>query len=159
MIKVFIKDERGNDTENFVTFLDGTPQEILDRAAGSYIGAVLTVQQQIEDGLESYEAFGKKLIKEIMVENRIMGILAEPKVDIGTVELPILVDKNVHMYMVCEKVFSALRNGILPGVKAYCMLIPDNGKDIKYVTNARLLKIVNTCEIFMQLPPSAQWWV
>jgi len=87
------------------------------------------------------QQFGQILVAEFAAENVLMGITQEGMT--GTVR------KNMR------EVIDALSTGSLYDAIDEARLIPSDKKDLKYITNARLLQFINKIETYLNIPLSS----
>lgn len=100
-------------------------QMVSDKAAASALASV-------QNALASAKSFGDALMNEFITENIMLGITQDNMT--GTVR------KNM------SEVISALQTGSLYDAIAEAKAIPAEKKDVKYITDARLLSFVNKIE-------------
>ena len=157
MITVDVKNA-ANQTVGSLSFPDGTAQAVIDKALAAYLPPQKTVDEIVAGIRESAQAFGNKLINKMIEDNLKLGISQEAPVDMvidgETVSMP----KSDQVLFVCELLMLALMTGTLTAVKPRGMRIKPEFHDGKYITNARLLAIVNECESYMKAPISGPWW-
>lgn len=84
---------------------------------------------------------GQRLIMEFAAENVAMGITQDGMTSV--------VRKNL------EQVTLALMTGSLYDAITEIRLIPNDQKDLKYITDARLLQFINKIETYLKIPLSS----
>lgn len=90
--------------------------------------------------LRTAVAFGNQVIEDFTLENMALGITSDDMTD--------TVLDNMAPIM------AALRSGSLNSAMARIRAVPAEDKDVKYITDARLLAALNKIEQFMGLPLS-----
>jgi len=94
--------------------------------------AAATAIANVQNALSAAKAFGEQIMNEFTVENIMLGITADNMT--GTVR------KNM------SEVIIALQTGSLYDAITEAKAIPIEDKDMKYITDARLLSFVNKIE-------------
>jgi homogentisate 1,2-dioxygenase len=157
MITVDVKNA-SNQTVGSLSFPDGTAQAVIDKALAAYVPAQKTVDEIVAGIRESAQAFGNRMINKMIEENLKLGISQEAAVEMTIDGDVVLMPKSDQVLFVCEQLMLALMTGTLTAVKPRGIRIKPEFHDGKYITNARLLAIVNECEAYMRIPLSAPWW-
>lgn len=134
---------KGPNLSNQYTWDTSLPnqQEIID-LINSFQPSIPTGVQIVSKIIEDAIVFGNSLIVEFAAENVIMGITQDGMT--GTVR------KRM------EQVILALSTGSLYDAISEAKAIPEQDKDTKYITNARLLQFVNKLETYLQIPLSIE---
>lgn len=141
-----------------LSFPDGTPQAVIDKAVAAYLPSSKTVDEIVAGVRGGAVDFGNKLIATMIEDNIKLGISQESPVVIEVDGVEHTVPKSDQVLMVCQDLMMALMTGTLTAVKPRGMRIPMSKHDGKYITNNRLLGIVNACEAYMKVPLSGPWW-
>lgn len=102
---------------------------------------VLTPQEQAAQLLDQAIDFGNKLIRDITIENMALGITQDGMT--GTVRKAL------------AETLSALMTGSLYDAIDELRAIPEDKKDNKYISNARLLVAINKLETYLGKPLSS----
>lgn len=98
------------------------------------------VKENVENAVGNAMGFGAKMLREFAAENILLGITQDGKT------------KSVRRAM--SEVISALSTGSLYDAIDELRSIPEESKDLKYITNARLLDAVNKIEAYLGLDES-----
>lgn len=110
-------------------------QTLSDRAAAE---AAIIADKTIRDAVSSAMSLGKQVMEDIMVENVSMGITADSMTE--------------TVLDTMAPVEAALRTGSLHVAIDRLKAIPAEDKDPKYITNVRILEVVNRLEEHLGLP-------
>lgn len=89
----------------------------------------------VEGVIAKARAFGDQLINQFAAENVMLGITAD--------NMTSTVRKNL------SEVMSAIQSGSLRDAMAEVRAIPSGDKDVKYITDARLLQFINKIEAYL----------
>lgn len=99
-----------------------------------------TSQEIVTVILSNAISFGNKLITEMAAENILLGITQAGKTN--------------SVRKALAEVINALQTGSLYDAIVEARLIPDDKKDLVFITNARLLVFINKIETYLNLPLS-----
>lgn len=102
--------------------------------------AAMAAQRYVESVYDNAVNFGKGLLKEFTVQNIMMGITADNMT--GTV-----LDSMTSVIV-------AINNASLKDAIVKAKSIPEEAKDGKYITDARLLSFINKIETYLGIPLS-----
>jgi len=157
MINVEVRNAQ-NQVVGSLSFPDGTAQAVIDKAVAAYLPSSKTVDEIVAGVRGGAVEFGNKLIATMIEDNIKLGISQESPVVITVDGEDYTVPKSDQVLLDCQDLMLALMTGTLTAVKPRGMRIPLSKHDGKYITNERLLGIVNACEAYMKIPLSAPWW-
>jgi len=90
--------------------------------------------------IEAAKAFGDNLMNDFITDNVMLGITQDGMTN--------------HVRKTMSEVISACATGSLRDAIAEAKAIPEEAKDIKYITDARLLSFVNKIETYLEVPLS-----
>ncbi len=106
------------------------------KAAKQQLQAVANAQRALDNAIN----FGQGMIKEITLENMMLGITQD--------------GKTGEVRKALAEALSALQTGSLYDAIVELKAIPEIAKDAKYITDARLLSAVNKIEAYLGQPLS-----
>lgn len=94
----------------------------------------------LRNAVKSARTFGEKLMEDFVMENIVMGITQD--------------NMTEAVLDIMAPIEAALRTGSLHIAIKRIKEIPQESKDVKYITDARLLVAVNKLETYLNLPLS-----
>lgn len=119
---------------DFSVSLSEAEQGVLLGAITAHTGA-LSPQEQVAITLKNAQNFGSQLLQEFTIENILLGITQAGMTN--------------QVRKVCANVVSALQTGSLYDAIYEAKHIPPEGKDVTFITDARLLAFVNKIETYL----------
>lgn len=129
--------------DNEYTIILTTPatQELIDQIESIFPPVAFTQQEQIQKIISDAISFGTQLISEFAAQNVIIGITQDNMTGV--------VRKNMR------EVIDALSTGSLYDAIYEARLISSDKKDLKYITDTRLLQFINKIETYLNIPLSS----
>jgi hypothetical protein len=132
-----------------ISFPEGTSEDVWARAFAKYappVEAVTDIDTRIDNAVAAATAKGEEILKKFTRENIKLGIEAWT------------IDNRPATDVVLERtasIVNALRSGSTKAARRFCLAIPEEFKDSVFITDARLLEVVNEIETFHGMPLTA----
>lgn len=134
-IHATVPSEMGADLRYLSAEIDGGVVTFEEDSVAKAAAATADAKAYVEGVIAKARSFGDQLINQFAAENVMLGITADEMT--GTVR------KNL------SEVMSAIQSGSLRDAIDECRAIPSGDKDVKYITDARLLAFINKIETYL----------
>jgi hypothetical protein len=125
-------------TEDTTSEQDATIQALVENYKES-ISSRITLNY-VESAVSDAMSFGRNLLIKFAAENTVLGITE--------------LNMTSHVRVVTSSVVSALMVGAVSDAIDQVRLIAEEDKDDVFLTDVRLLKYINLCEDYLQIPRS-----